>query len=74
MEATGEMTRMSGRQGKIIEQEINDVARLKQRPGGGSAGGSFILTAIAGWCGSVEISKDKEKYVVAIAKKCTTAQ
>jgi len=30
-------------------------------PGGGSAGGNFILMAVAGWRGSVEISKDKEK-------------
>ena len=34
--------------------------------GGGSAGGNFILTAVAGWCGSVEISKDKEKWKVVV--------
>ena len=45
---------------------------------GGSAGGNFILMAVAGWRGSVEISKERksQKYVVvvlSIAKKCTTA-
>ena len=29
--------------------------------GGGSAGGNFMLTAIAGWHGSVEVSKRKGK-------------
>jgi hypothetical protein len=50
---------VSWRQGKITE--VKQLRGATQATAGGSAGGSFILTAIAGWRGSMEISKDMEK-------------